>query len=173
MKQQSGNESENRRNMGKMSHTDIGWGGFRQASCGWEVGGVEIILDSNNENETGEESRTDSPVNGKSSSILLPVCFGASVFCEPDVFHVNIKVTPLRPGTESLQETPRNFEEQKKNDSRPGSGLHRGRPDRGRTDGGEQRRRQTAAHTIEKARFREECMSQARERCQISFYMGG
>lgn len=26
-------------------------------------GGVEIILDSNNENETIEESRTDSPVN--------------------------------------------------------------------------------------------------------------
>lgn len=41
-------------------------------------GGVEIILDSKNENETGEESRTDSPVNGKSSSILLPVCLGAS-----------------------------------------------------------------------------------------------
>lgn len=36
-----------------------------------EAGGVEIILDSINENETGEESRTDSHVNGKSGSILL------------------------------------------------------------------------------------------------------
>lgn len=31
MKKQSGNESENRRNMGKMSHADV-VGGFRQAS---------------------------------------------------------------------------------------------------------------------------------------------
>lgn len=98
MKKQSGNESENRRNMGRMSHADVGGASDKPAAGG---GGVEIILDSKNENETGEESRTDSPVNGKSSSILLPVCFGASVFCEPDVFHVNIKVTLLQAGTES------------------------------------------------------------------------
>lgn len=81
MKKQSGNESENRRNMGKMSHADVcvfGWvcvlgGGGRE---------VEIILDSKNENETGEETRNDSPLNGKSSSILLPVCFGVCVFSE-------------------------------------------------------------------------------------------
>lgn len=47
--------------MGKMSHADVGGGVQTGQLTG---GGVEIILDSNNENETIEESRTDSPVNG-------------------------------------------------------------------------------------------------------------
>lgn len=49
--------------------------------CVCLLGGLGgIVLDSKNENETGEETRNDSPLNGKSSSILLPVCFGACVF---------------------------------------------------------------------------------------------
>lgn len=100
MKKQSGNESENRRNMGKMSHADVGWR-LQTSQLLGGGGGGEIILDSKNENETGEESRTDSPVNGKSGPILPPVCFGASVFREPDVFHINIKVTLLQVGTRS------------------------------------------------------------------------
>ena len=58
-----------------------GGGGPDRPADGDGMGGgsFEIILDIQNEKETGEESRTDSPVNGKSSSILLPVCFGASV----------------------------------------------------------------------------------------------
>lgn len=125
-------------------------------------GGLKLDLTAKmrmRQERRGEERRTDSPVNGKSSSIVPPVCFGASVFCEPDVFHVNILSDTGAGG----QQAKRNFEEQRKKGKVVCSRFHRGRPDGGRGGIGQRRRRQTAPHTIGKARFREEGMRQVTE----------
>lgn len=120
----------------------------------WGGGGFEIILDSKNENETGEESRTDSPVNGKSSSILLPVCLGASflwAWCFQRKYQSDT-VAGRHRGL-ALRCTLRDAEK-----------LWRAKekmmvlvkfPQR-KTCDRERRRRKTAAHTIEQAGLRED-----------------